>query len=281
MKIDSHQHFWLFNEERDSWINEEMEVIKRDFMPEDLEPLLLEQDFDGCVAVQAAQDDAQTEFLLSLADQNDFIKGVVGWIDLQSSGLEEKLSTYSDKKLLKGFRHVLQDEPEDDYMLRPAFMKGVKMLANYDYTYDILIFPRHLKNALIFAQSLKNQRLVIDHMAKPYIKDGLIDDWKRDIQGFKGLDHVSCKVSGIITEADWHHWRQEDLRPYLDVAFEVFGTNRLMFGSDWPVSLLAGNYPEVTAVLNRYLESFSKDEKDKIMGGNATRFYKLSEYSVT
>ncbi len=277
MKIDSHQHFWLFNEERDSWINEEMEVIKRDFMPEDLEPLLLEQDFDGCVAVQAAQDDAQTEFLLSLADQNDFIKGVVGWIDLQSSGLEEKLSTYSDKKLLKGFRHVLQDEPEDDYMLRPAFMKGVKMLANYDYTYDILIFPRHLKNALIFAQSLKNQRLVIDHMAKPYIKDGLIDDWKRDIQAFKGLDHVSCKVSGIITEADWHHWRQEDLRPYLDVAFEVFGTSRLMFGSDWPVSLLAGNYPEVTAVLNRYLESFSKDEKDKIMGGNATRFYKLSE----
>ncbi len=277
MKIDSHQHFWLFNEERDSWINEEMEVIKRDFMPEDLEPLLLEQDFDGCVAVQAAQDDAQTEFLLSLADQNDFIKGVVGWIDLQSSGLEEKLSTYSDKKLLKGFRHVLQDEPEDDYMLRPAFMKGVKMLANYDYTYDILIFPRHLKNALIFAQSLKNQRLVIDHMAKPYIKDGLIDDWKRDIQAFKGLDHVSCKVSGIITEADWHHWRQEDLRPYLDVAFEVFGTSRLMFGSDWPVSLLAGNYPEVTAVLNRYLESFSKDEKDKIMGRNATRFYKLSE----
>lgn len=277
MKIDSHQHFWRFNEERDSWINEEMEVIKRDFMPEDLEPLLLEQDFDGCVAVQAAQDDAQTEFLLSLADQNDFIKGVVGWIDLQSSGLEEKLSTYSDKKLLKGFRHVLQDEPEDDYMLRPAFMKGVKMLANYDYTYDILIFPRHLKNALIFAQSLKNQRLVIDHLAKPYIKDGLIDDWKRDIQAFKGLDHVSCKVSGIITEADWHHWRQEDLRPYLDVAFEVFGTNRLMFGSDWPVSLLAGNYPEVTAVLNRYLESFSKDEKDKVMGGNATGFYKLSE----
>ncbi len=277
MKIDSHQHFWRFNEERDSWINEEMEVIKRDFMPEDLELLLLEQDFDGCVAVQAAQDDAQTEFLLSLADQNDFIKGVVGWIDLQSSGLEEKLSTYSDKKLLKGFRHVLQDEPEDDYMLRPAFMKGVKMLANYDYTYDILIFPRHLKNALIFAQSLKNQRLVIDHLAKPYIKDGLIDDWKRDIQAFKGLDHVSCKVSGIITEADWHHWRQEDLRPYLDVAFEVFGTNRLMFGSDWPVSLLAGNYPEVTAVLNRYLESFSKDEKDKIMGGNATGFYKLSE----
>jgi L-fuconolactonase len=275
MKIDSHQHFWQYDPARDTWIDDTMPAIRRDFMPADLKPVLEQNQIDGCVAVQADQSEVETLFLLQLAGQNDFVKGVVGWTDLQAADLDEKLDEYKKQTLLKGFRHVLQSEPDDAYMLRPAFVEGVQKLGRRGFTYDILIFPRHLPHASSFVQQCDDQPLVLDHLAKPYIKDGRIEDWARDIRQLAIYTHVHCKVSGMITEADWTTWTYEQLVPYLDVAFEAFGPDRLLFGSDWPVCLLAGEYQKVKQILVRYMADFSESEKDKVFGGNAVKFYGL------
>ena len=274
MKIDAHQHFWYFDPVRDAWIDDQMKVIRRDFLPEDLKPVLAQNNIDGCVAVQAAQDDAETEFLLKLAKENDFIKGVVGWVDLQADDLSAKLEKYQGRQLLKGFRHVLQGESED-FMLRPTFVRGVKLLHQHGYTYDILIFPHQLPNAIKLVAQCPEQRFVLDHLAKPYIKAGNIADWKKDLNALAAHDNVLCKISGMITEADYQNWTYEQLLPYLDVAFQAFGTDRLMFGSDWPVCLVAGNYPAVKGIVEKYTLNFSEEEKVKIFGLNASRFYNL------
>ena len=224
--------------------------------------------------MQAAQSDAETEFLLQLARENDFIKGVVGWIDLQTDDLEAQIQQYSGQKLLKGFRHVLQAEPVE-FMLHPAFVRGVQTIGKQGYTCDILIFPHQLSNAVKLVQLCGEQPFVLDHLAKPYIKAGKIDQWKHDLSRLASQENVLCKISGMITEADWKSWTYEQLVPYLDVAFEAFGTGRLMFGSDWPVCLVAGNYQQVKHILERYLADFSEHEKKQVFGLNAARFYQL------
>jgi L-fuconolactonase len=274
MIIDSHQHFWIFDPERDSWITPEMEIIRRDFLPADLKPVLERNKVDGCVAVQADQSDSETEFLLHLAEANDMIKGVVGWINFTAEDVYDKLELYSQFELLKGFRHVVQAEP-DGFLSGAAFVNGVAQLAAFDFTYDILIYPQQLKEAFSFAGNLPNVRFVLDHIAKPYIKKGETESWKSDIKALAGLPNVSCKVSGMVTEADWSNWKKSDFVPYLDVVFEAFGCKRLMFGSDWPVCLLAGEYENMKSVLTDYLTSFSATEQADVMGNNAVRFYNL------
>ena len=274
MKIDSHQHFWIFDPVRDSWITPEMEVIQRDFLPGDLKPVLDANGMDGCVAVQSDQSDSETEFLLHLADANDFIKGVVGWIDLRAPKLYDRLEVCSQFEQLKGFRHVVQGEP-DGFLLQPDFIKGVAQLAAFDFTYDILIYPNQLSEAFEFAKQLAKVRFVLDHIAKPYIKKEETDSWAKDIRKLAELPNVSCKVSGMVTEADWFTWQKSDFKPYLDVVFEAFGTNRILFGSDWPVCLVAAKYGDMKAIVTEYISSLSKSEQEKIMGENAIQFYNL------
>jgi L-fuconolactonase len=274
-RIDSHQHFWKFDPIRDAWINESMAIIQRDFLPADIQPLLSENRITGCVAVQADQSAAENKFLLTLADQHDYIKGVVGWIDLQSGNIQEQLSNYSQFKKLKGFRHILQGEKQRDFMLRPAFKHGIAALHPFGFTYDILIFPDQLEYSKTFINAFPYQPFVIDHIAKPYIQDKKIEEWKRDITALAEFSNVSCKVSGMVTEANWKNWKQEDFKPYLDVVVEAFGMKRLMFGSDWPVCLVAASYSEVVNLVREYFSSFSTDEQDDFFGGNAMRFYNL------
>jgi L-fuconolactonase len=273
MTIDSHQHFWTFDPIRDSWITDEMSVIQKDFYPENLQSVLQANDIDACVAVQADQSLAETRFLLDLANKNDFIKAVVGWIDLQANDIDEQLSEWKSEKKLAGFRHILQAEPELTYMLRPNFMRGVGALAKHGFTYDILIFPKHLPVVQKFVAHFPDQPFVLDHIAKPYIKTGLIDEWKKNIKTLAKLENIQCKVSGIITEADWKNWTYEQIKPYLDVVFDAFGTDRIMFGSDWPVCLVAGEYAQVNGIIKTYTKDFSASEKTKIFGENAANFY--------
>jgi L-fuconolactonase len=274
-KIDAHQHFWNYDPERDNWITNEMSVIKKDFLPQHLKPILRENGFDGCVVVQADQSENETKFLLDLATKNDFIKGVVGWVDLQSENTKERLSYYKSFKKLKGFRHILQGEKDRAYMLKPEFTRGINALAQFKYTYDILIFPDQLQYTKKFVESFPEQKFVIDHLAKPYIKDKKIDGWKEDIQQLAQYKNVYCKISGMVTEADWQSWEEHDFIPYMDIVVNAFGTNRALYGSDWPVCLLAAGYDEVINIVKDYFSSFTQNEQDKFFGQNAIEFYNL------
>lgn len=275
LKIDAHQHFWAFDPVRDSWINDEMKVIQRDFLPPELDFVLRENGMDGCVAVQADQSEEQNAFLLGLTEGHDFIKGVVGWVDLQADNIEERLEHYSHTKLMKGFRHVLQGEANRALMLEPAFKRGIGLLNKYGFTYDILIFPDQLKFATKLAKEFPEQKFVLDHIAKPYIKDGQIDSWSAEIEQLAACPNVYCKVSGMVTEADWHNWTNDTFKRYLDVVFNAFGAKRVMYGSDWPVSLVAGDYTRVKAIVSEYASQFTADAQDMIFGGNAVTFYNL------
>ncbi len=277
MKIDAHQHFWKFDPVRDSWINDEMSVIQRDFLPHDLYPLLAQHNIDGCVTVQSDQSENENVFQLSNADKYDFIKGVVGWVDLQANNIEERLEYYSQFKKLKGFRHVLQGEPQRDFMLRPAFMYGISLLQKYGFTYDILIFPYQLQYSYQFITAFPDQLFVIDHIAKPYIKDNKMDEWKKDMFKIASCENVYCKISGMVTEANWKTWKKDHFTPYLDVVTEAFGTNRIMFGSDWPVCHLAASYEQIMDIVECYFSSCSENEKAMIFGKNAVNFYKLDQ----
>ncbi len=251
-----------------------MEKIRKNFLPADLEPVLKANGVDGCVAVQADQSNQETEFLLQLAESNDFIKGVVGWIDLRADNLYDRLEVCSQFEKLKGFRHVVQGEP-DGFLEQPDFIKGVRQLTAFNFTYDILVYPTQLEASYTFAKQLPNVRFVLDHIAKPYIKKGEIEGWAKDIKKLAELPNVSCKVSGMVTEADWYNWKNEDFTPYLDIVFEAFGTNRILFGSDWPVCLVAAEYGAMKDILSSYLAKLSKEEQKKIWGENAVKFYSL------
>jgi L-fuconolactonase len=274
-RIDSHQHFWKFDPVRDSWINDDMKIIQKNFLPEDLQPLLKQNGFDGCVAVQSDQTEAENHFHFQNAENFDFIKGIVGWIDLQSKAVEERLEYYTQFKKIKGFRHVLQGEPQRDLMLQPAFMNGISLLRKYNFTYDILIFKDQLQYIPKFVSSFPDQRFVIDHISKPDIKSGEIDQWKQDIKQIAQFENVHCKISGMVTEANWKNWKKEDFKPYIDVVVEAFGINRIMFGSDWPVCLVAASYDEMLGIAEDYFSSFSKEEQERFFGLNAIRFYNL------
>jgi L-fuconolactonase len=275
MKIDAHQHFWQFNPQRDAWINEEMVVLKRDFLPEDLQPLLQQNQFDGCVAVQAGTSEKETEFLLNLAKENNFIKGVVGWLDLCDANIEERLHHFSKFDKLKGLRHIVQAEA-DGFMLREDFQRGISSLEKRNLTYDILIFPHQLEEAILLVEKHPKQKFIIDHCAKPYIKNDKIKVWQKHIEQLSKFENVACKVSGLTTEADWKNWNQKNIKPYLDVIFNYFGTERTLFGSDWPVSLLAGNYSKTVQLIEDYIQQFSKKEQQQIMGINAQNWYNLN-----
>jgi len=275
LRIDAHQHFWKFDSFRDDWITDEMAVIKKDFLPKDFQDVLQRNNFDGSVAVQSDQSENENEFQLKNAAENDFIKGVVGWIDLQSANLEERLMHYSSFKKMKGFRHVLQSEADKALMLKPAFMRGISMLKQLGFTYDILIFADQLKYIPGFVAAFPDQKFVIDHIAKPRIKYSKIEEWEKDISVVAKHENVYCKISGMVTEANWKRWKKEDFNPYIDTVVETFGIHRIMYGSDWPVCLVAASYKKVLDIVQEYFSSFSKTEQELFFGGNAVRFYNL------
>lgn len=273
IRIDSHQHFWKYDPVRYNWIPDD--ALRRDFLPRDLYPNLDSGMLDGSVAVQADMSEGETRFLLELAGANPFIKGVVGWVDLMDKWVEERLEEYSRSPQIKGFRHIVQDEPDDEFMLRPDFQRGIGNLEKYGFTYDILVYPRQLTAAIGLVRKFPGQPFVLDHIAKPEISNGLNPQWVRQMETLAAFPNVFCKLSGMVTETRDFRWEASDFTPFLDVVFDAFGTDRLMFGSDWPVCLLAGSYPEVMGIVSSYLSAFPETVKNKVMGGNAVRFYGL------
>ncbi len=276
MKIDAHQHFWRFDPVDYPWINEGVPVLMRDYQPEDLEPELRRSGFDGCIAVQAREKIEESFSLLSLADRHPFIHGVVGWVDLQAESISRDLSTVAKHPKFVGVRAVLQDKADDQLMLRRDFMRGIAALQDFDLAYDLLIFPKHLKPAAELVRRFPNQRFVLDHIAKPQIHDEDRSQWRDDLRSLSQAPNVYCKLSGLVTEAKARAWRQEDFTPYLDDVWEAFGPDRLMFGSDWPVALLAGSYVEVVGIIQHYLATKSESDQRKVWGDNAARFYRLN-----
>jgi len=274
MKIDSHQHFWSYDEHAYPWIHKGT-PLHRDWLPKDLEPLLVKAGLDGCVAVQARQTVEETHWLLTLADHAPIIKGVVGWVDLQSEKVEEQLAELAKQPKFVGVRHVVQDEPDVDFMLRPNFLRGIGKLIRVNLTYDILIYPKQLPAAITLAQKFPEQPFVLDHIAKPFIKDGVLSPWREQIHELAASSNVWCKVSGMITEANHTTWRSADFKPYLDTVFEAFGEDRLMYGSDWPVCLMAGSYERMFGLVDDYTRQLTDSARKKFFGGNATRFYRI------
>lgn len=273
MKIDSHQHFWKYKPEEFGWINENMKSIRRDFLPENLYPELLYAGFSGSIAVQARQSVEETYWLLELANKFDFIKGVVGWVDLCANSIHAQLEQLSDKHKLVGVRHVLQDEPDDSFMLRKEFLNGIKSLDEFGLCYDLLIFPGHLDAAIELVKMFPRQKFILDHIGKPSIKEGLIEPWKKGITKLAENPNVFCKLSGMVTEASWTGWKPSDFEPYMNTIMEAFSSERLMIGSDWPVCTLAGKYEAVINIVEEFCSKLSLDEKTNILGNNAARVY--------
>jgi L-fuconolactonase len=273
MRIDSHQHFWRYSPTEHPWISDEIAQLKRDFLPEDLRPLLVDLDFDGCIAVQASQTLKETSWLLELAGQHEFIEGVVGWVDLLSADLPRQLEEFASDPKLAGVRHIVQDEPDDEFMLRAEFINGISRLRQFDLTYDLLLFPKHLRAAMQLVRKFPEQPFVLDHIAKPRIAEGLLSPWREDLQELARCPNVYCKLSGMVTEAAWNRWKPADFSCYLDTVVEAFTPDRLMIGSDWPVCTLAADYVSTMQIVIEYVEQFPPDVRMGILGGNCARFY--------
>jgi len=275
IKIDAHQHFWQYDPVVYSWIGQDMEVLKQDFLPDKLKQIYDQEDINGCVAVQADQSESETDFLLSLAEKNEFIKGVVGWVDLRSEHVGERLSHYSKHPKCKGFRHIAQSEPDNNFLISEQFIEGISHLHNFGFTYDILIYPKQLSASIELVKMFPNQKFVLDHIAKPHIKEGETDNWESKIRLLSNFQNVWCKISGMVTEADWHLWEYKDFVPYLDIIFDSFDMDKIMFGSDWPVCTLAADYAKVKQIVTSYISEFSQSDQLKIWGQNAIEFYDL------
>lgn len=273
--IDAHQHFWNYQPERDTWIGPDMARIQADFYPAQAQERFQALGIDACVAVQADPSEEETLFLLALAEQEDFIQGVVGWVDLQDPDLATRLDYFSQFEKLKGFRHLIQGEKDPAFMQRAAFVKGIKALAAFDFRYDLLIYAHQMPACLQLAAQCDAQALVLDHMGKPDIAQDGWKTWKKDLSGFKSMEHVMAKLSGLITEAKWNQWKTEDIHPYLEVALEVFGPKRLMFGSDYPVVLVAGELASWLDCFQSFIEKLSPTEQAHIKAINAQSFYQL------
>lgn len=274
MKIDSHQHFWQFDKVVDpSWINDDMAILRQDFLPTDVQPLMQRNDIEGSVAVQADQTEDETHYLLNLANQYSTIKGVVGWVDFRAANIKERLDYFSEFESLKGFRHIVQAEKEDDFLLRDDFCRGIALLKDYRFTYDILIYPKHLKYAYQFVAKFPEQKFVIDHLAKPYIREKKVDEWKKDLEVFSRYENVYCKMAGLVTEADWKGWQSSDFAPYISIVLDIFGTDRVMFGSDWPVCLPSASYEQVCEIIEKNTSFLNEEEKEKLWGDNCRSFY--------
>src|SRR3990172_2154083 len=260
MRIDTHQHFWQYNPAEHTWMTDAMAALRRDYLPADLAPLLAQNGLDGAVAVQARQSLEETEWLLALADEHPFIRGVVGWVDLQSPDVRDQLARFAGRPKLVGLRHVVQDEPDDRFMLRPAFLRGLAVLAEFDLAYDLLLYPRHLPAAVEVVRQFPQMRFMLDHIAKPFIKAGVLSPWDADIRALARFDNVACKVSGMVTEAAWRAWQPPDFAPYL-----------LLFGSDWPVCPLAADYADVVRLTRDDLQRRLPAAEAKVFGDNAAR----------
>src|SRR5256885_5896326 len=275
MNIDAHQHFWKYDPVRDAWITDAMAVLMRDLLAAELMRECDANNIDASIAVQADQSENETMFLMDLARENPRVAGVVGWADLCSPGVAERLRFFSQFEKLRGFRHIAQAEPDDRFLMRPDFVRGIAALREFGLAYDILIYPRQLPAAIELAAKCPEQRFVIDHLAKPEIKNGKIEPWAAHIKTIAQNKNVYCKLSGLVTEADWNRWTADDCKPYLEIALEAFGPGRLMFGSDWPVCLLAGSYGQVKKIIESFLTGVPTEGRQKIFGGNAIEFYRL------
>lgn len=276
MRLDSHQHFWTYRPDHQVWMTDEMQVLRRDYLPGELQPLLQSIQFDGTIAVQARQMVGETAWLLELADVHDFIKGVVGWVDLQSPELRSQLETYSGHPKLVGVRHVVHDEPDDHFLLRPEFRRGIAQLREFGLTYDLLLFPKHLPVAVTLVAEFPDQPFVLDHIAKPVIREGQMSPWREDLQRLAQFPNVWCKLSGLVTEATWQQWQPEDFHRYLDIVVAAFGPGRLMIGSDWPVCTLSGTYGDTMKIVTDYIRKLPTEIREGILGGNCARFYGLN-----
>jgi L-fuconolactonase len=263
--IDAHQHFWKRDLPFDyAWLREPQHTpINRDFLPDDLLPHLKATGVDKTVFVQ------------KLADQHNFIAGIVGWVDLASEACEDQLSEFKDQPKFVGIRHITQAEPDEGFIIQPEVVRGLKILQKHDVPFDLLFYTQHLKHAVTLAQMLPDLPMVIDHLSKPKIKDQLLADWQKDLKAAAKFPNLYCKLSGLVTEADWKNWKPADLKPYVETAMEAFGPKRLMYGSDWPVCELAGSYEIVFAALNEVLGPISTDEQDQIFSGTGIEFYSL------
>jgi L-fuconolactonase len=277
IRIDAHQHFWKYTATEYGWINEQMAVLQRDFLPRDLKPLLDDNGFEGSIAVQARQSLEETRWLLELAEENNFIQGVVGWVDLCSPQLRGQLEELASHKKLVGVRHVVQDEPDDRFMSRPEFRRGMwRSLRSLDWP-TICCFIRAICLLLVqLVQEFPAQTFVLDHLAKPAIADGALEPWRRDIRELAKFPNVSCKLSGMVTEARWKQWKQDDFRPYLDVVLDAFGPSRLMIGSDWPVCTLSADYAHTVGIVLDFVQQLTETERDGILGGNCARIYRIA-----
>jgi len=274
-RVDVHQHFWIYDQEEYKWIDASMAKLQRNFLPSHLNRVLKKNGIDFCVSVQARQTLQETKWLLELAQNNSFIKGIVGWVNLKSSSVEQDLEKFAAYKKFKGVRHLLQDEDDNRYMLQPDFKKGLSQLKKFDLTYDILIYPRHIKYACTLVYEFPHQKFIVDHLAKPLIKEGKIELWKKDVRKLAKADNVFCKLSGMVTEANWNSWKQDDFIPYMEIILEAFGPNRLLFGSDWPVCTVAAKYEQVLRIVTDFINSLSQAEQAHIMSQNAIAFYNL------
>ena len=275
MKIDSHHHFWKYGAEEYPWISDDMAALRRDFLPDDLRQEIAHADIDGVVSVQARQTIGETEWLLSLAERNPFIKGVVGWVPLADAGVAKVIEKFAANPRLKAVRHVVQGEPDDRFILGADFNRGVSALKDFGLVYDILILERHLPPTIEFVDRHPKQVFVLDHIAKPRIKDNVIEPWRKNIRELARRENVFCKVSGMVTEADWKTWNEVQLRPYFDAVLEAFGPKRLMFGTDWPVCLAATGYARWVELVNRFANGLSADEREWLFGKTAVQAYRL------
>lgn len=275
MKIDSHQHFWKYSAAEYPWIGGDMQRIARDFLPADLAAAAVARGINGSVAVQARQSAEESRWLLELADADPFIRGVVGWVDLRSEQVVDELALVSAHEKFVGVRHVVQDEPDPRFLLGEAFVRGLRHLHSFGLTYDLLLYPPQLPAAIELVALLPDQPFVLDHLAKPRIKTGEITEWRRDLAALARHHNVCCKLSGLVTEADWHGWQRGDFAAYLDVAIDAFGPGRLMFGSDWPVCLVAAEYADVVGIVGDVVGRLSATEQADVWGGTAARFYHL------
>ena len=275
MVIDAHHHFWRYRPEEYTWIDEPKRAIARDFGPTELRAAMQAAGVDRVVSVQARQSLVETEWLLGLAETEDCIAGVVGWVPLASPTVGEDLARLSENPRLKALRHVVHDEPDDDFILGEAFNRGVALLSGYGFAYDLLIFERHLPQTIEFVDRHPDTRFVLDHIAKPRIAEDLMEPWRANLRALAERPNVCCKVSGLVTEADWLHWSPDELAPYLDAVLEAFGPKRLMFGSDWPVCLLACDYADWAGVVREWASRLGNDERERLFSGTAIEAYRL------